>query len=70
VMYHAVSTAFGTILEGRGLIAFAAYAAAALAGGAVLHYAIERPALRWRDRWLLSTHRIDPVPQGAGEIGG
>ncbi len=49
-VYHMVSSAFGTQLEVRGLLAFAVYAAAALLGGAVLYYAIERPFLRLRDR--------------------
>jgi len=30
---------------------FAAYVAVILLFGAVLHYAVERPGLRWRDRW-------------------
>jgi peptidoglycan/LPS O-acetylase OafA/YrhL len=48
--FHAVSTALGTWLEGRGLLAFAVYALATLVVGAVLHYAVERPVLAWRDR--------------------
>lgn len=37
-------------LDGHRFIRFAIYAAATLAGGAILHVAIERPFLRWRDR--------------------
>ncbi|GAC1545952.1 MAG: acyltransferase [Myxococcales bacterium] len=44
------------VLEGHverdGVLAFALCFALAVAGGAALHYAVERPALRLRDRWL------------------
>jgi peptidoglycan/LPS O-acetylase OafA/YrhL len=36
----------------HGFLAFCAYAVAILALGAALHYAVERPFLRWRERWL------------------
>jgi peptidoglycan/LPS O-acetylase OafA/YrhL len=32
------------------ILLFATYTLAALAGGAALHYLVERPFLRWRDR--------------------
>ncbi|QWP77875.1 acyltransferase [Lysobacter sp. K5869] len=44
--------AYGEVLETRPLLAFFAYAGAALAGGAALHYLIERPFLRWRERLI------------------
>jgi peptidoglycan/LPS O-acetylase OafA/YrhL len=50
-VYHMVERAFGAQLEGRGVIALAAYAIAALSAGALLHYAIERPFLHLRDRF-------------------
>ena len=50
-VYHMVNDAFGAQLQGRGVVAFAAYAAAALLAGALLHYAIERPFLQLRDRF-------------------
>jgi peptidoglycan/LPS O-acetylase OafA/YrhL len=50
-VYHMVANAFGAQLEGRGLIAFAVYASAALLAGALLHHAVERPFLRLRDRF-------------------
>jgi peptidoglycan/LPS O-acetylase OafA/YrhL len=50
LVFHAVSTWAGAWLEGRGLLAFAVYAAATLLGGALVHYAVERPGLAWRDR--------------------
>jgi peptidoglycan/LPS O-acetylase OafA/YrhL len=44
------------MLEGHvntdGLLAFAACSAAALLAGAALHFSVERPALRLRERWL------------------
>lgn len=49
-MFEAVSANFEAKLEGYGLLAFFAYAAATLLGGALLHYAVERPFLRLRER--------------------
>jgi peptidoglycan/LPS O-acetylase OafA/YrhL len=48
-VYHMVDSAFGAQLQGQGVIAFLAYAAAALLAGALLHYVVERPFLRLRD---------------------
>jgi peptidoglycan/LPS O-acetylase OafA/YrhL len=50
-VYHMVDSAFGAQLQGRGMLAFAVYAVAALLAGAGLHYAIERPFLQLRDRF-------------------
>ncbi|MNW22422.1 hypothetical protein D3C71_2238770 [compost metagenome] len=55
--------AFGEALETRPLLALGAYAGAALAGGALLHYAVERPFLRLRDGLI---RRRAPAP-AAGE---
>lgn len=49
-LYHVVQSIWGDQLQGAGLIAFAVYGLAAIAGGAALHFAVERPFLRWRDR--------------------
>lgn len=49
-MYHVVQANWGEPLEGTGLIAFATYGVMAIAAGALLHYAVERPFLTWRDR--------------------
>jgi peptidoglycan/LPS O-acetylase OafA/YrhL len=46
-------------LAEHGLLRFAIYAVATLAGGAVLHYAVERPFLRWRDS------QTKTAPEGA-----
>ena len=50
LVFQAVSAHFDAQLDGLGLIAFLAYAAATLVAGALLHYAVERPFLRLRDR--------------------
>jgi peptidoglycan/LPS O-acetylase OafA/YrhL len=42
----------GEMVDGHGLATFAAYAVVTLAAGAALHYAVEHPGLRLRDRWL------------------
>jgi peptidoglycan/LPS O-acetylase OafA/YrhL len=46
-------------LADYGLLRFAIYVVATLAGGAVLHYAVERPFLRWRDS------QTKTAPEGA-----
>lgn len=48
IAFHWVETTFGGQLH--GVFAFATYALAALLLGAALHYAVERPFLRLRDR--------------------
>lgn len=50
IAFHLVSTTLGDRLEGKGLVSFACYAIVAMAVGAALHYGIERPFLRLRDR--------------------
>ena len=52
-VFHLVDTHLGTRLQGQGVLAFAVYAAATLAAGAALHYSVERPFLRLRERWYL-----------------
>jgi peptidoglycan/LPS O-acetylase OafA/YrhL len=39
---------------------FGLFAAATLAGGALLHYAVERPFLRWRDRRVPASATLSP----------
>jgi peptidoglycan/LPS O-acetylase OafA/YrhL len=58
-VYHMVQSAFGTQLQGQGTIAFLAYAAAAVLAGALLHYAVERPFLRLRERVTLRQSASD-----------
>ena len=50
--FHGVDAAFGEQMEGQGVAAFAVFAVVTLAVGAVLHYAVERPFLQWRQRLL------------------
>ncbi|MHA6204500.1 acyltransferase family protein [Dyella soli] len=63
-IFHLVQATFGPSLDGHGVLSFAGYAVAVLASGALLHYGIERPCLRLRDRCLqapASTPREVPV---------
>ena len=50
LVFVAVERGLGEWLQGRGLLAFAVYATATALGGAALHYAVERPFLRLRER--------------------
>ena len=47
---HQVQTRLVQPLALHGVVAFLAYALAVLLLGAAVHYAVERPCLRWRDR--------------------
>lgn len=49
-MYHVVQAHWGEQLQGTGAFAFVVYGVTAIVAGAVLHYLIERPFLRWRGR--------------------
>lgn len=51
-VFRLVETHLGAQLEGKGVLAFAVYAMATLVAGALLHYAVERPFLQLRARWL------------------
>ena len=62
--FHLVETAWGETLEGRGVLAFCVYAAAALLAGAALYYTVERPFLRLRERMAVS-RRVAEVPAPA-----
>jgi len=59
IVFHLVDVGLGDALEGHGLVAFGVYAIATLAGGALLHYAVERPCLQLRGK------RIQAVSNGA-----
>ena len=61
IAFHVVSLAWGETLDGKGLLAFACYALATFALGAALHYGVERPFLRLRDRRAIDP----PLPAGA-----
>ncbi|MFZ2755142.1 MAG: acyltransferase, partial [Lysobacteraceae bacterium] len=60
-VYGLVEAHFGDALEGETYLAFAVYGIASLLGGAVLHYAVERPGLRLRVRLM----RRDASPRAA-----
>jgi peptidoglycan/LPS O-acetylase OafA/YrhL len=49
-MYHVIQSYWGDALAGTGLFAFCVYGATAIAGGALLHYTVERPVLKLRER--------------------
>ncbi len=57
-VFHLTQAWIGPVLEGRGLLAFAVYAGMALLAGAALHYAVERPFLRLRDRRCVRSHAL------------
>jgi peptidoglycan/LPS O-acetylase OafA/YrhL len=77
IAFHVVQVTFGASLQGRGAIAFAVYALAVHLLGAALHYLVERPFLRLRERREISkismaasvkngsamTSPVVPVPQ-------
>jgi peptidoglycan/LPS O-acetylase OafA/YrhL len=50
IAFHVVHTAFAPSLRGSDAFVFLTYALATLLLGAALHYGVERPFLRWRDR--------------------
>jgi len=70
-VYHMVHLAVGTRLDGRPILETALYSSAALAGGALLYWTVERPAIRLRDR-LLGGRRLlraaEPSPSAAEAV--
>jgi peptidoglycan/LPS O-acetylase OafA/YrhL len=50
-VFHLVHVALGNHLDGHAFATFVVYAMAVLLVGALLHYGVERPFLRWRDRY-------------------
>lgn len=66
--YHAMSVAHGPWLKQHGAIAILAYGGAALLAGCALHWCIERPGLRLRERYLQGGPMRLPTPatQAAG----
>ena len=58
IALHLVETRVVSARHLHGLTAFACYALALLVASALLHYLIERPSLRWRDR-------VGPARNGA-----
>lgn len=56
-VYKLVENTFGAVLQDHVLLAFATYAAASLLVAAVLHYAVERPFLRLREKLFARPRR-------------
>ncbi|MFC4526844.1 acyltransferase [Dyella halodurans] len=50
-VFHLVRVALGQHLDGHAFAVFLIYAVTVLLVGALLHYVVERPFLRWRDRY-------------------
>ena len=67
LVFAAVERGLGEWLAGRGLLAFAVYAVATALGGAVLHYAVERPFLQLRDRRRSRAIAAQVVPAALAE---
>ncbi|MBB5018346.1 peptidoglycan/LPS O-acetylase OafA/YrhL [Chitinivorax tropicus] len=59
VVFHLVKQAWGAQLVGQPALAYLVYGGAAMLGGLILYWAVERPALQWRERWL---HPAKPSP--------
>lgn len=59
-VFHLVERGLGDRLADHDFLRFAVYSVATLAGGAVLHYAVERPFLRWRDRHARRSATLAP----------
>jgi peptidoglycan/LPS O-acetylase OafA/YrhL len=68
-VYHWVQDSFGAVLEQSDLLAFCAYNGVALAAAALLYVAVERPALRLRDRLIAASASSAPA-EAAGAHGG
>ena len=51
-VYGLVQSHWGSVLDGRGIVAWLAYGLASVAAAALLHYGVERPGLRLRARML------------------
>lgn len=64
-VFHLVNTTWAEDLQQHGFLLFCVYAATTLAGGALLHYGVERPFLRWRDARKRHVARED-----GGEVAG
>jgi peptidoglycan/LPS O-acetylase OafA/YrhL len=63
-MLHLVDGEIGTMLAGHVAVAFLVYACAVLLAGALLHYAIEQPFLRLREK--LARHLVSRETHLAG----
>ena len=60
LVFTLVQTSLDGQMAEHRFLRFGIYAVATLAGGALLHYAIERPFLRWRDRFRKPSATLSP----------
>lgn len=65
-VFHLVESIWANRLQQHGLVLFAVYVVATVAGGALLHGLVERPFLRWRERGM---RRHTQVPRVADVMG-
>jgi peptidoglycan/LPS O-acetylase OafA/YrhL len=65
IAFHLVQQALAEGWASHGLLAFVIYALAALAVGALLHYAVERPFLRLRGRYGFAARQPGELLQAA-----
>lgn len=64
IAFHVVHTALAPSMRGSGVFLFLGYALAVALLGAALHYFVERPFLRWRDR-RANVAGANPAPAAA-----
>lgn len=57
IAFHLVQQTLVPWMPRSGMLQFATYALAALAGGSALHYLVERPFLQWRERCVAAKAR-------------
>jgi peptidoglycan/LPS O-acetylase OafA/YrhL len=70
IAFHVVATTFGAQLQGHGMIAFMTYAVAVLMLGAALHYLVERPCLRLRERRAIRQTSVPTMADASGVMTG
>ena len=66
-VFHLLESTLGASLDGHGVMTFAGYASAVVGMGALLHYGVERPFLKLRDRVL---HQAPSAARASGAIAG
>ena len=68
IAFHLVQVTFGAALQGQRALAFATYALAVLLLGAALHYLVERPFLRLRERGKARANPLAPGGETATRL--
>ncbi len=67
LVFVAVDRGLGDWLQGRGMLVLLVYAGATALAGAALHYAVERPFLRLRERRRSRAMAAEPIPATSAE---